>query len=340
MHPLEMDLLQACEAHLRAIPFVRRVRVLRGEKNTTAARVELTLIDGERETYTLHIHVAPVAPAQVVGLRLRTEAEGLRPIVVAPKVGNTAAGELVEAGLPFVDAGGNCHLRIGNRFLVLVQGRPTPAIRKRGERGWGAQGYQVLFAVLTKPDLLRGTVRDFAAATGIPRTTTARTLRNLADEGLLVRTPEGHRVVEPEALLERWLNGYETKVRDHWLIGRYRTEDDDPEALEHRIQETLRDAELEWAWGGGAGAMRLTGYYRGPQTVLHVLDPPADLARTLRALRADDGDLFLFEAPARYMLEGPAGRAAHPLLVFTELATRRDERAKEAAREVWRRYLE
>ena len=132
--------------------------------------------------------------------------------------------------------------------------------------------------------------------------------------------------------------GYATVVRPRLLVGRYRTNDADPETLEERIEKALGET-VTWAWGGGAAAMRLTKLYRGEATVLHVDVPPADLARRLRALPAEGGPLTILQGPGRIAFEGALPRTVHPLLVYTELLTARSARARDAAREIQERYL-
>jgi hypothetical protein len=60
----------------------------------------------------------------------------------------------------------------------------------------------------------------------------------------------------------------------------------------------------------------------------------------LRALPAGDGPLVLLEAPTTLALGGPEEHVAHPLLIYTELITARDERAREAAEELRERFLQ
>ena len=48
---------------------------------------------------------------------------------------------------------------------------------------------------------------------------------------------------------------------------------------------TVRRAALgdvEWRWGGGAASARMTGYFRGDQTVLYVKEPRDGLAQQLQ----------------------------------------------------------
>jgi hypothetical protein len=161
------------------------------------------------------------------------------------------------------------------------------------------------------------------------------------------------RLTEPRRILGLWVKGYETLVRPRLLIGRYRAQETDPEALERLIEAKLGaepqalgrtvegrlDERVVWAFGGAAAAYRLTGYYRGPDTVVHVQQPGFDIAQALRALPDDDGPLILLRVPGPIAFEGAAPRTVAPLLVYTELLFVGDKRALEAAAEVQRMYL-
>ena len=85
--------------------------------------------------------------------------------------------------------------------------------------------------------------------------------------------------------------------------------------------------------------MRLTQFYRGPDTVLHIATWRAEYAKQLRALKAQDGPLVVLRPPGEIALDGVLPRTAHPLMVYTELLATGDPRAREAAAEIQRNYL-
>jgi len=240
-------------------------------------------------------------------------------------------------GANFVDLAGNCRLQIGRRHIAKIEGRP-PERRPQQGRGTGAPGQQILFALLVQPELLNGPVRNLAKAAGVAPVTAADRIARLRKEGVVHEANRERRLTAPRRLLDLWINGYETLVRPKLMIGRYRAQETDPEALEHKIEQTLDD-KVTWAFGGGAAAHRLTGYYRGPDTVVHVRQPGFDVAKGLRALRADDGPLILLRAPGPLAFEGTKPRTVAPLLVYTELLFTGDKRAREAAGEIERKYL-
>jgi hypothetical protein len=123
------------------------------------------------------------------------------------------------------------------------------------------------------------------------------------------------------------------------MVGAFRTPDEDPEALERRIEATFGET-ATWAFGGGAAAMRLTGFYRGPETVLHVVTWRREDAARLRAVRATRGGLMVLKAPGEIVLQGVLPQTVHPLLIYTELLTAEHQRAREAAEEIRRSYLQ
>jgi hypothetical protein len=106
---------------------------------------------------------------------------------------------------------------------------------------------------------------------------TAALLR-LERQGLVHR--KGGVIVDRRALLDRWLSAYAEVVRPAWLVGHYRPQARDPEALQRMIEAASN--KRSWVYGGAAASWRMTAFYRGDQTVLHV-DAASDEA--LRQLR-------------------------------------------------------
>jgi hypothetical protein len=342
MKPLNIEDFEKYLTHLRALPFVRKAEIRAVQPRMGPHRPDAVLrLRTPRGNHDLWVEVKRTHLTYVLvdGILARVGKMAERPwILFAPYVGQQMGRHLAAFGVNYVDAAGNCRLRIGDDYLATIQGQ-RPARAGTQGRGIGVPGYQVLFAILAKPGLLNAPIRTLADAAGVGKTAAGDTIARLEHEGLIAAGRRRRHLLNPQPILDRWLAGYATTVRPRLLIGRYRTEDTDPGALENRIEKALGNT-ITWAWGGGAAAMRLTKHYRGEETVLHVEDPPADLARRLRALRAQDGPLTILRAPGKIGFEGALPRTVHPLLAFTELLATGKERAREAAQEIRERYLE
>jgi hypothetical protein len=342
MKPKEFRDVDRYLTHLRGLPFVRRAEIRNGGPGWGPYRPDAVLtLRAPQGSHELLVEIkrTHLTYALVDGMLACIGKAADRPwILFAPYVGQQMGRHLDEHGMNYVDAAGNCRLRLGDDHVVIIEGQ-RPAREAAGGRGMGAAGFQVLFAVLAKPDLLTVPIRTLADAAGVGKTAAADTIARLEKEGLAAAGRQRRHLLHPKTILDRWLAGYATAVRPRLLVGRYRTGDPDPAALENRIEKTLGETPA-WAWGGGGAAMRLTKHYRGEETILHVETAPPDLPKRLRALPAQDGPLTILRAPGKIGFAGVLPRTVHPLLVFTELLTTGNERAREAAQEIRERYLE
>jgi hypothetical protein len=352
MRAQEQDILQRCIERLRELPFVKEAAFLpppgwdvepfrlgdggRGIPWDGRVRIVTPNATEEFAIEAKRTHLTRTIVDGVLAQAARTKPK--RPwILFAPHVGRPLARYLDEQGANFIDLAGNCRLQIGRRHIAKIEGRP-PERRPQQGRGTGAPGQQILFALLVQPGLLNAPVRVLAKAAGVAPATAAVRIAHLRKAELVHETNGRRRLTVPRRLLDLWINGYETLVRPKLLIGRFRAQEIDPDTLERKIEQTL-DNKVTWAFGGGAAAHRLTGYYRGTDTVVHVQQPGLDIAKRLRALRADDGPLILLGAPGPLAFEGARPRTVAPLLVYTELLFAGDKRARDAAEEIQRKYL-
>lgn len=258
-------------------------------------------------------------------------------IVFAPYIGRPIAELLEQEGVNFADKVGNISVALGDRYFARDTGKRPPK-KFPQQAGMRAPGYQVLFALLADPALARRPVREVADAAGVGKTVVAEVLRRLDAEGMSEGSARSRVLVGKEPLLERWLVGYADVLRPRLVVGRFHPPERSPIELEDRLEKTL--GELSgWAWGGTAAAYRLTGHFRGDDTVLHLADVPFDLAKRLRALPDPRGRLIVMRAPGPISFHGAMERTVHPLLVYAELLVDGREREREAALEIRERFL-
>ena len=341
MKPAVTADLEPYLAQLRNLPFVKGVEtelMLRQAGRIPAdALVRLRTPKGER-TLWAEVKRTHITRPLVDSLLARTPMDiRTKWILFAPYIGADIGRHLRENDTNYIDAAGNCFLAIKQDYIANVEGR-RPARKTPLERGIRGPGHQVLFAVLARPELLNAPVRVLAGAASVGKTAAAEMVKRLEEEGLVGADRERRRLLRVQTVLDRWLVGYATTVRPQLLMGRFHTNDPAVQAREDRIERELGET-TTWAWGGGTAAMRLTGHYHGPETVLHLEHPLPDLGKRLRAIPAQDGPLIVLGVPGRVAFEGARPRTVHPLLVHTELLTTGHERAREAAQEVWSRYL-
>jgi hypothetical protein len=324
---------------LRALPFIRDVTVARSRHHGDAeADLVVTL-----QTPTGKVHYVVelkrsqlnrAVAADLLSRRIQGVAENI--MVFSKYVPPQIADELAGHGVQFIDAVGNQHVHIDDRYFVRASGKRPARTIPAEYRSTQPTGYLVYFALLADRSLRSAPIRTVAAAAGVSKSAVSNAIARLEAQKLFVRRRANSNWIDTRALLERWLVGYAEVVRPRFLVGAYRAQDPDPIRFEKQL-EVQMPRDTSWAFGGGAAAYRLTGHYRGESSLIHVSDPPADLPRRLRVVRADHDpkpSLVLLRAPGPLLLQGVAPRTAHPLLVYTELLCAGDERAREAAAEI------
>lgn len=330
--------------HLRKLPFVKSAMIIVNTAFSKSglngyeadALLKIKTPQGNVEFY-VEEKKSHLTYALADGLASRIQKTGNTPwILFALHVPRKIGHYLGEHGINYVDKAGNCRLQIGTDYIAVIEGQ-TPIYSAASGRGIGVPGYRVLFTILVKPEILDSSVRTLAEMAAVSKTTVAETLGRLEKEGFIGPEQSGRRILNPKGLLDRWMIGYEIS-RPKLIFGEFRTPDPTPEALERRVELELGNS-VHWAWGGGAAAMRLTKHYRGEKTVLHISDPKNDLLKRLRALPANDGPFIVYRTLSKIAFEGTVPRTVHPLLIYSELMSTGDSRAREAAMEIREYYL-
>jgi hypothetical protein len=335
-----MPALEATYEHrLSDVPGVLSYRVFKppkpGQNTAFDARILLRTNAGSHELLVQQFrsHLSREMASHVASAH-----KGSAPVLLlAPHIGSGVAGTLIEAGINYLDASGNCHIAVPP-FYVHVEGKSarSPDVNA-GIRG---PGFQVLFVYLAEPALLDAPLRTVAERAGVSRQPALSMRRRLLADGYVLESPS-HSQWHPrrrEDALALWLHGYQTTVRASLLEGTFRTRDKTPAELEANIARTFKGDSDEIRWGGTAAGFRLTGTYRGERTVLHVKTSGSDVARRLGALSDPNGTLIISRAFGTINW-GPEGDTVHPLLVYSEMLSEGSERAREAAQEVYERHL-
>ncbi len=308
-------------ARLTELPFIKdaAVRTTKGLATAPLGRTtSLTLktSHGARriEVYVHGSHLDYVRAEALAAFRT----EDQRPLVLmVPYVAPPMAQFLTERGVDFIDLQGNCRLSLGDGLHAEIVGRrPAPSVV---DKGWRTAGYWTLFALLAEPSLLRAPVRRIAEAAGVGKSAAADAVARLRRDSAVSSGPEAEFLPGARARwAARWIEAYGASLRPRSVVGRYRTPDKDPAALEQRIATVF--GTRPHAFGGAAGAYRFGGLYRSEQTILHVADFDETLRRDLKALPAADGELVVtkVESPTAYAGDRP--HTAHPLLLYADIS--------------------
>lgn len=335
------------KTQLRKLPFVKAVSVVDAtgavfRRGLLGQTLRLELSDETSEELHVDLHTSNLSKG-AAGLlieRHRHAGEGSDILVLAPYIGAPLGTALADAGVKFMDAEGNCNIRIGERFVARVQAHSRT--RTPSQAQMRGAGYRVLYALLSQPSLVGESSRAVGAAAGTSKQPVTDLFARLAAEGHVSgrgsRRHWTHRTPSP-ALLERWVDGYRSNLRAKLTVGRFQLPAQDPNECEAQLESVFSRVQ----YGGTAAAYRLTSHYRGPLTLVHLpeVDDEEKMRRRLRAMPSSTGNfIWMRELSLPSDSEGEWPKdSANPLLVYAELRCDSDPRAHETAELVRDKWL-
>lgn len=266
-------------------------------------------------------------------------------LLVADYVNPKMAGRLRDAGIAFIDTAGNAYLQQEQVHVHLI-GNKQPAHRlpgkKTANRAFEPKGLQLLFILLTRPELLDAPYREIARAAGVAVGTVGWVMNALkAGNHLHDKGRAGGRVLLNRArLVERWVEAWPLKLKPRLTLGHFVA--DDP-----RWWQGFDLQVLDGCWGGEIAAEKYTRYLK-PRDVTVYIDPARRgelLAKARLRVVAEWDDtkpnVFIYEKFWRTETIAPPFERdlAHPLIVYADLVAAGDPRTLETAAQLKEQYL-
>jgi hypothetical protein len=303
----------------------------------------------EREPNMGHGHIRPDAL-----VRLKRGAEdvlvavevkrGLRPgtlgatLLQLGRLGETAmlmadyvtpplAEQLRAHKIAFADAAGNAYIERPN-WLIWVKGeKPTEGAYAPEQKGraFQASGLRVLFALLCKPKLINENYRAIAAEAGVAHGTVGWVMAELPTLGFVAEIAGKRRLLQPERLLQQWVEAYARKLRPKLLVGRYQADG-------NTWQTTLDPLKYAAVWGGETAAAKMTNMLRPEITTLYVRKRDPALIHAARLKPDPTGNVEL--VTRFWEFENDPLELAPAILVYADLLATGDARCIEVAREL------
>lgn len=325
-------------AHLAALPFVRSLRFIPALKSADRADDGVLELETATGKHRLSVEVKRSYLNRSLVNAVIGKADGRRGKLVIARYVPAALGEqFVKAGVCFADDPGNVHLQLGTKFNWTVLGKREPPALSEAGRTTPAT-IQLLFQFAIEPASAKWTVRDLASSTGISKTRIAQIRGQFFRERILtgpVDKPDFRMTTE---IGDRLIAGYSQILRPKLLIARFRYEESSVDQFVARLSREAAAQKISYALTGGPAADAMQHFYRGAEVPVFL---DAKWQRSLRLLPDRTGPVMLFKPFGNlvYWREFDGKMVAPPWLVYAELLTGNDPRAREAAEEFRREYL-
>jgi hypothetical protein len=316
---------------IRAVPFVRHLRLIQakpGDRNPICL-LEITTPRGK--------HRLPLIVKRSYLDRSTVNAGNGEPLLLAPYLAVPTAKSFIDAGISFADEVGNIHLALGDEYNWTVIGEHKPPKPPESERMTPA-AVQLLFQFATNPESANWTVRDLAAAVGLSKSKVAELRLQFAHKGIFsAKKGETFPGVTRE-LGDRLISGYSQILRPKLVLGRYRYREPTVDRFVARLSHEAAAQKIPYALTGGPAADAMQHFYRGSEVPVFL---DVKWHRSLHLLPDRTGPVVLLKpfGSLVYWREFDGKMAAPPWMVYAELLTANDPRAREAAEELRREFL-
>lgn len=266
-------------------------------------------------------------PGTLGATLLQLERFGETAMLMADYVTPQLADQLKAHKIAFADAVGNAYIERPN-WLIWVKGeKPTEGAYASEQKGraFQASGLRVLFALLCQPTLINENYRAIAKAAGVAHGTVGWVMAELPGLGFVAEIAGKRRLLQPERLLQKWVEAYARKLRPKLLLGRYQADGNE-------WQATIDPLKYEAVWGGETAAAKMTNMLRPEITTLYVRKRDPALMHAARLKPNPTGNVEL--VTRFWEFENDKPELAPVILVYADLLATGDARCIEVAREL------
>ena len=201
-----------------------------------------------------------IRPATLGAVTQQLAHLGQPALLVTNYVTPPLADALKQRGIAFLDEAGNAYLNHPPSLIWVKGQRPK---QKNGAnpttRTFNPGGLQVIFPLLCHPEWANRPYREIAKMAGVAHGTVGWVLAELPKLGFMAEVGGKRRLLQPERLLQQWVEAYARTLRPRLLIGRFHTDQLD-------WHKTLDPGKYGYLLGGEPAAARLTQHLR-PGTI-------------------------------------------------------------------------
>jgi hypothetical protein len=234
---------------------------------------------GQEIRYAAEVKLG-LRPATIGAVINQLEHLGQPALLVTDYLTPTLADVLKERNIAFLDAAGNAYLNHPPLFVWVKGEKPTQTLPTASvtTRTFNPSGLQVLFPLLCNPNWTNHPYREIAKLAGVAHGTVGWVLAELPKLGFMAEVGGKRRLLQPERLLQQWVEAYARTLRPKLLLGRFHTDTLDW----HR---TIDPGKYGFLLGGEPAAARLTDHLRPGTVTLYgpKLEPRLLLDQRLRA---------------------------------------------------------
>lgn len=329
------DLLQSALEHLETVVHAKGRWTQPGQRRVPGSgpgRVD-GVLDLTLDAHQIKLYVEVKKELRNHHLpQLLTLAQQYQPfMVIAGKIFPKLKVKLRENGIAYLEANGNAWIRKNGLLIWIDHQQPVGAgkaqtIPDRPNRAFTKTGLKVVFHFLLDETSLNLSYREIAARSGVALGQVNYVFNGLKETGFLVKFNQNeYRLTNKKALLDRWLEAYEERLKPSLAIGRFRFLKG--EDFDNWQNIPLKNTKSRW--GGEAAGDLYTNHLKPATLTVYTLETKTELMRNYRLVPDANGNVEAYEK--FWNDDGVNANVVPPLLAYTDLINTNDKRCQDTA---------
>lgn len=313
-----------------------------GFKNRADAFIRVTI---NHKNYAYVVAVKNVDRfATVAQVKHQLEEFTEKPLLIAPRLTDTATDKCIELGLNFIDLAGNGYINEPELFILVrgqkqdlnQQNKPTTNnVKKAGT----ATYLRMVFTLLCKPEMLNAPYREIEKVAGIALGTIGLVFNDLEARGFTLGGIQkaNRKLIQTEKLIQEWVTNYPIKLRPKLNKQKFRAPNQD-------WWERINVKEYKAQWGAEVAADKLTKYLKPKIFTLYLQGK--DIRKNMTKLIVENrlipdqkGDIEILEAFWNFDEDQFLAETVPPLLIYADLVASNDPRNLETAKMIYNKYI-
>lgn len=253
-------------------------------------------------------------------------------IVIAKIIYPAIREQLRRLGLNYVDGNGNCYIK-QHDWLFLIDGQKAenPVLVNK-DRAFTKTGLQLVFHFLADERYIKSTYRQMAEDYDTALGNINNIVTSLTEQGFLVRTAKKElKLLRKKALLEKWINTYDQKLKPSLYVGSFRL----PGGPEHPWRNMLVK-NTETQWGSEPAANIIADYLKPILLTLYTTETITELIEKYRIVPDEKGPLKIYR---KFWKFNRPSDTVPPLLIYADLVNSGDPRNVYTAKNIYDRFL-
>lgn len=253
-------------------------------------------------------------------------------MLIAERLYPNVKRNLEKAHINWMDGAGNIYLKNEDHFIWIEHHTTTPA-KEKTNRAFNKTGLKVVFLFLHDEAWLNKTYREIAETADVALGNIKYILDGLKQKNLLIKeTKERYKLIHKKKLLDQWLTAFTDELKPRLHRQNYAF-------IEEVNGKHWKELALGKGtfWGGEPGGDLLTGNLKPAEYILYTQKDKPTLMKEFYLKPEPDGPVHVYKP--YWNIKTETGKAAPPLVVYTDLMATGKPRNMNIAEDIYAQYL-